>query len=94
VITLAVAIGANSAIFCSISAALLEPLPYPDAERADSHMVGREISLGGERYTVVGVLAPEFRADPAAELWLPLQADPNSTGNAAYVRAVGRLRAG
>lgn len=196
-ITLAVAIGANSAIFSLISAALLEPLPYPDADRivqfwfttpggngltlsipevnaiagetnvfedvaaydfggpgvnitghgdpeevaaihaaapyfrilgarveagrtftadedkpnggrvvvlsdqlwrrhfaADRHIVGREISLGGEPYTVIGVLTPEFRADPPAELWLPLQADPNSTGNAAYVRAIGRLRGG
>ena len=31
----------------------------------------------------VGILSPGFASDPAAEIWLPLQADPNST-NLAY----------
>ena len=61
---------------------------------ANATIVGKAISLGGEPYTVVGVLAAEFRADPPAQLWLPLQADPNSTSHAHYLRAMGRLRPG
>ena len=61
---------------------------------SDRGLVGRTISLGGEPYLITGVLAADFRPDPPAELWLPLQADPNSTGQAHYVRAAARLRSG
>jgi len=40
IVTLAVAIGADAAIFSVVDAVLLRPLPYPDAERVVS--VGRE----------------------------------------------------
>jgi putative ABC transport system permease protein len=43
---------------------------------------------------VAGVLAADFHPDPPAQIWLPLQADPNSTGQAHYVRAAARLRSG
>ncbi len=58
----------------------------------DAGLVGKSISLGNEPYTVVGVVAPDFRPDPPAQIWLPLQADPDSTSQAHYLRAVGRLR--
>ncbi|MCI0622124.1 MAG: ABC transporter permease [Acidobacteria bacterium] len=58
----------------------------------DGSRVGRTISLGGEPFTVVGVLAPGFRPDPPAQIWFPLQADPNSIGHAHYIRAAARLR--
>ena len=58
---------------------------------ANRDLVGRTISLGNEPYLVTGVLAADFHPDPPAEVWLPLQADPNSTGQAHYVRAAARL---
>ena len=60
----------------------------------DRTLVGRTISLGNEPYLVAGILASDFHPDPPAQVWFPLQADPNSTGQAHYVRAAARLRKG
>ena len=61
---------------------------------ADPHIVGKSISLGGEPYTVIGVVGRQFQADPGADVWLPLQADPNSTDVTPFFRVVGRLKPG
>ena len=60
----------------------------------DQTLVGRTISLGNEPYLVAGILAPDFQQDPPAQIWLPLQHDPNSTAQAHYIRVAGRLRDG
>ncbi len=38
---------------------------------ADGAIVGRNIQLNGEQYTVVGVMPPNFSPDQYGELWLP-----------------------
>jgi len=38
----------------------------------DSNILGRKLSLGGEPFTVVGVMGPTFRLPQFAELWTPL----------------------
>ncbi|MGD0299171.1 MAG: ABC transporter permease [Bryobacteraceae bacterium] len=61
---------------------------------SDPGIVGKTISLGGEPYTVIGVLASTFTFDPPADLYLPFQADPNSTNQGHYFRAAARLKGG
>ncbi|HEV3119954.1 MAG TPA: ABC transporter permease, partial [Gemmataceae bacterium] len=61
---------------------------------ADPAMAGKTISLGNEPYVVAGVLGQSFDPDPPADLWLPLQADPNSVSQAHYIRVAARLKPG
>ena len=60
----------------------------------DPNLVGKSISLGGGPFEVIGVLGSAFAPDLPADLWLPLQADPNSTSQAHYLTVVGRLNPG
>jgi predicted permease len=61
---------------------------------SDPRTVGSSIQLGGHAYQVIGLLAPGFSPEPAAEIWLPLQADPFSQDHSNYLRVAGRLQAG
>ena len=60
----------------------------------DPQVVGRTISLNGDPYTVVGVLNREFRNDPQADVFIPLQADPNSTNQGHFLLVAARLKPG
>ena len=58
----------------------------------DPHIIGRSITLGGEPYTVIGVVAEEFHTDSLIDLWLPLRVDPASSDPTPFYRVVGRLK--
>jgi putative ABC transport system permease protein len=65
----------------------------------DRSIVGRQVSLNGEPYTIVGVMPSTFHFAPfwatRAELWAPLAIDKsvaNRSGNS--LRVFGRLRPG
>jgi putative ABC transport system permease protein len=64
---------------------------------ADSKIVGRELRLNGESYTVVGVMPPKFNFPPnGGELWKPLSfntEDANDRGGH-FMRVLGRLKDG
>ncbi|HVN03321.1 MAG TPA: ABC transporter permease [Bryobacteraceae bacterium] len=61
---------------------------------ADPRIVGKALTLGGEPFTVIGVLEPGFTFDPAPDVYLPFQADPNSANQGHYFRASARLKPG
>jgi predicted permease len=61
---------------------------------SDRNLVGKPILLNSEPYVVVGVLPPGYQPDPPADLYVPLQADPNSTNQGHYLLVAGRLRPG
>jgi putative ABC transport system permease protein len=61
---------------------------------SDAQMVGRTISLNGDAHTVIGILPPRFRSEPAADVFIPLQADPNSTNQGHYLSVAAHLKPG
>ena len=61
---------------------------------ADSGIIGRTIDLGGEPFTIIGVLGSTFKSDPPCDLWVPLKPDPNSTDQGHYLLGTARLKAG
>ncbi len=61
---------------------------------SDGGIVGRGLAIGGDMYTVIGVLSPNFTFDPPADIYLPFQADPNSTNQGHYFRVAARLKPG
>jgi putative ABC transport system permease protein len=72
---------------------------------ADRAIVGRDIRLNGEQYTVVGVMPPNFSPDEYGELWIPSpwgvpihplapDKDPRQFRNRNYLDVWARLKPG
>jgi len=69
---------------------------WRDQFASDSGIVGRNILLDGETYTVVGVMAPKFKFPDWADFWIPMAwSDQNRAvrGNHNYL-AIGQLKPG
>ena len=62
--------------------------------RSDPQILTRTITLNSLSYLIVGVIPSRFVARPDAEVWLPLQADPQSINQAAFLQIAARLRPG
>ncbi|MEP7271295.1 MAG: ABC transporter permease, partial [Acidobacteriota bacterium] len=88
VITLALGIGANTAIFSLINSALLKPLPYPDSERLVSVW---EAVPGGRRNSVSGGAFKDWRAHSSKFSHVALYKDVrlNMTGSGSPEYAAG-----
>ena len=63
---------------------------------SDAQVLGKSISLGGDPYTVVGVLDDFSFSDlgTTPDVLVPFQLDPNATDHAHYFTVAGRLRPG
>jgi putative ABC transport system permease protein len=72
---------------------------------SDRTLVGRNIALDGEAYTVIGVMPPDFNPDGYSELWLPSRwgvpvhalspnQDPRPFRDRVYLDVWGRLKPG
>ncbi|HKO44397.1 MAG TPA: ABC transporter permease [Pyrinomonadaceae bacterium] len=66
----------------------------------DRNVVGRAISVGGQQYTIVGVMPagmPFFDNLPEADLWTPMSfapGDNTATRNNHFINLIGRLKPG
>ncbi len=58
------------------------------------HILDHQVTLNGESYAVAGVLPGSFDPIPPADVWLALQADPNSTNQGHYLSVAARLKEG
>src|SRR5258708_2558962 len=61
---------------------------------AHPSIVGKTTALGGAPSAAAGIPSPGFQSFPPADVWTPLQADPNSTSLAGILTVSGRLAGG
>ncbi|HEX4666949.1 MAG TPA: ABC transporter permease [Chthoniobacterales bacterium] len=72
---------------------------------ADRNLIGHDILLDGEKYSVIGVMPPNFAPDDEGALWVPSpfgvpthplapNDDPRSFRDRSYLDAWGRLKPG
>ena len=57
-------------------------------------VVGQALSLGGEPYTIIGVLGRDFASDPEADIWIPFQFEPNSINQGHFFLGAAMLKPG
>ena len=60
----------------------------------DAGIVGKMVRMGGEDYTVVGVLPPGLEFPPMSEVWTPLAMQPAEKASRRFraLRPVGRMK--
>src|SRR5690242_1199392 len=92
--TLALGIGANTAIFSVLSATLLRPLPYRDPSRLvflqeSSH--GFPIPVGGGTYWDWRAQTKSYESMFAAEAWSGILAGPEKSEQIPAIRATAGM---
>ena len=100
IVTLALGIGAATAIFSAVNPILFEPLPYPDARRvtaiSDLYNDGAHLDVTFGTYREVAVRSRSFDALAAYKAWLPTltgESEPERLDgqrvSAGYFRSLG-----
>jgi putative ABC transport system permease protein len=74
--------------------AVLSQRTWRNVFGGDPALVGREIHLNGERYTVIGVLAASEFDRRSGDLWIPLVFAAKVARDYHYLGAVARMKAG
>src|SRR5215471_14891787 len=84
--------------------AILSYAAWSERFGADRHIAGKAITLNDESYTVVGVLpagfqfgntAEDFQAQSQADIWVPLELDPQKLQRGAHMlHVIARLEPG
>ena len=90
-LTLAIGIGANSAMFAAVDTILLRPMPYAHADRLVvpiSVNVSRGIDQGSVSYADYADWRRETAVFEAVALWRPITVDLIGTGQPERIRAV------
>ena len=75
-------------------AALISDKLWKSHFGSDPNILGKIIVLNGDPYPIVGVLSPAFTPEPPSDVWIPLQADPNSINQGHYLSIAARLKSG
>lgn len=75
-------------------AAVLSDATWRNQFNADPNIIGRAITLGNQRFTVVGVANRKFRLDAKVDVWIPLQMAENSEDHNNMYNVVARLKPG
>ncbi len=60
----------------------------------DPKVVGQALQLGGEPYTIIGVLGRDFVSDPEADIWIPFQFEANSINQGHFFLGAAMLKPG
>jgi predicted permease len=60
----------------------------------DPNIIGRAITLGNEKYTVIGVANPNFHLDAKVEVWTPLQIAESPEDHSNDYNFVARMKPG
>ncbi len=60
----------------------------------DLRQVGQPFEIAGAPTTILGVLPATFESEPPADIFIPVQPDPNSTNQGHYLLVAGRLKPG
>jgi predicted permease len=72
--------------------AVLSDATWRNQFGADPGILGRAITLGSSKYTVVGVADSKFRLDAKVDVWLPLQIAENPENHDNDFNVVARLK--